>query len=559
MGFKSKIFFIRLSISSFSHFHFRPFFILILFFTKTLFAATAPSPCLAIVTALPKSAPNLSLYSSALACLEKENGEKKVSIKDTSDKLDSIFSARLPSDRNLYLMSLENMQLHPEIKNPGSIFRLAEIKFPHDPIIQNQIAEVFKAQGNFYLAIWSYLKLVESDSSQYNMAQYQIGEILRNPDLDPSADQVYDSLAESFQAKRQASAKILEAWAWNFQNYKQAEKYQGFFKDPAFLFERIVRFQNLGYFDYAAATLEKISWKNLPQPLFGKARLIFLQVNFGLKNYSAIVNESNRTNANNGTKDWDKNNEEENYLLAYAYLKLGQGEKTLGMIESMTSGKPRLFSNSPSPWKYSFQILKAQALIALGKNSEAGKILTGLKKDPERREGTGPILFWQSWLAISQNHWVEAESLLVLSSAYTGTEEAQRSLEFRFFLLQDTSANRSHFFKGLTESSKPAKDRIQELDSVSKTSALWPFSSLEKAQILVQQGQIDRAEAVLDHLSKNSPDKLAGFQAEAKAAFLLEKQPGGRQAALVRYENLVVQYQQGVIPAFTRGRIKALK
>ncbi len=556
MVFRPIVFIISLSFS---------FFLLTIFLSSEV-CAESPSPCAALIKSLPKNASDLALYYPAMNCLEKEKAEKKGLEKEYKENLDSIFSSRLPSDRNLYLMQLEKLRLHPEIKSSGSIFRLAEIEFPNDPVIQRQCAEVYKAQGNFYLAIWSYLKMVERDSSQYDIAQYQIGEILRNPEMDPSADQVYDSLAENFTPHSLSTAKILEAWAWSFQNYKQAEKYQMFFKDPTFLFERISRFQNLGYFDYAASTLEKISWHTFPNPLFDRARLIFLQVNFHLKNWQAIVKESiseNVTpNTNKGMKDWDKTKEEENYLLAYAYLKLGQGEKTLGIIEgfsSLTSATSKTFSTPASPWKYSFKILKAQTLIALGKNSEAGKNLTALKKDPERREGTGPILFWQSWLAISQGHWAEAESLLVLSSAYTGTEEAQRSLEFRFFLLQDTTAHRSHFFKGLSESSRPAKDRMQELDSVPKSSGLWPFSRLEKAQIWVHQGQIDSAEAILDQVAKNSPDKLVGFQAEAKAAFLQEKLSGGKQAALVRYENLLVQYQQGVIPAFTRGRIKALK
>ena len=60
-------------------------------------------------------------------------------------------------------------------------------------------------------------------------------------------------------------------------------------------------------------------------------------------------------------------------------------------------------------------------------------------------------------------------------------------------------------------------------------------------------------------MSKRSPDRLAGFQAEAKAAFIAEKLPGGRQAALARYEDLLIKYQQGVVPEFSRGRIKALR
>jgi hypothetical protein len=94
---------------------------------------------------------------------------------------------------------------------------------------------------------------------------------------------------------------------------------------------------------------------------------------------------------------------------------------------------------------------------------------------------------------------------------------------------------------------------------VDAASGLWPYAQLEIAQIHLQDGEPDSAEAVFDAVSKRSPDRLAAFQAEAKAAFTQEKLPGGRQAALARYEDLLIRYQQGVIPEFSRGRIKALR
>jgi tetratricopeptide (TPR) repeat protein len=198
--------------------------------------------------------------------------------------------------------------------------------------------------------------------------------------------------------------------------------------------------------------------------------------------------------------------------------------------------------------------------MALAKPQEAARTLDALKRDPKRQEGTGPILFWQACLALDQGRYHPAESLLVLASAYTGAEESQRALDYRFFMLLDTgAAARTPFFRGLPEAPRAAAERRQSLDRVPAGSPLWPFAQLEKAQIHLQEGEPDSAEAVFDRVARQSPDRMAAFQAEAKAAFIQEKLPGGRQAALARYEDLLIKYQQGVIPEFSRGRIRALR
>src|SRR5690606_7784738 len=115
------------------------------------------------------------------------------------------------------------------------------------------------------------------------------------------------------------------------------------------------------------------------------------------------------------------------------------------------------------------------------------------------------------------------------------------------------------FFRGLSESPRGNPERRRALDRVPEKSGLWPFAQLEKAQMYVKTGHTDSAAAVFDTVSKRSPDRPAAFHAEAKAAFMAEKMPGGRQAALARYGDLLIKYQQGVIPEFSRERIKALE
>jgi hypothetical protein len=320
---------------------------------------------------------------------------------------------------------------------------------------------------------------------------------------------------------------------------------------PSLVLERVNRFQSLGYFDYAAAIMDKLAWRKLSQPWLTLARTLHLQIRNQLQDWPAITAEAQASTVTGQVRP-PPLSDEETFIVANAFLKLGRPEETLARVK-------RLEEKGEAPWGFRGRLLKAQAQMALGRSKEAGQTLDALKRDPKRQEATGPILFWQACLALDQGRDVSADSLLVLASAYTGAEESQRALEYRFFLLVDTGKARAPFFKGLPESPHSPAERRQSLDRVDAQSGLWPFAQLEKAQILLQNGEPDSAEAVFDLVSKRSPDRLAGFQAEAKAAFTAEKLPGGRQAALARYEDLLIKYQQGVIPEFSRGRIKALR
>jgi hypothetical protein len=401
------------------------------------------------------------------------------------------------------------------------------------------------------------LRQVEIDSVQAGMAQYQLGAAVRQPGAEASAQGLLDSLAAAYRHRIPRTAEMLESLAWGERAYAAAFRSFRAWKalgdpGPGVALDRVNRFQSLGYFDYAAAILDDMDWRKLPPPWRAQARSAALRIRFQLQDWPGVLAEAGGADVTGKLPQQEYAGEEACFVAA-ALLKLGRAEEALVLARDRAA-------KAPSPWGFRARLLAAQAQMALARPQEAARTLDALKRDPKRQEGTGPILFWQACLALDQGRFGAADSLLVLASAYTGTEEAQRALDYRFFLILDTAAAaRGPFFHGLPEAPRPAAERRANLDRVPGASDLWPFAQLEKAQILLSLSEPDSALAVFDAVAKRSPMRLAGYEAEARAAFLEEKLPGGRQAALARYEDLLIKYQRGVIPEFSRGRIRALR
>lgn len=509
-------------------------------------------PCRDAIEPLPVTGLDPTPYLVAADCLRRKDSVSAPA--SLHDPADSILRSRLTDNKNWYLTHLDRFLLHHDTPHALDMAFLAELKNLPDPAIFRELAEIYQMVPDPYRAGLAFLREAELDSVQIGTVQYQLENLLRTSATDIPATDLLDSLTAGSVPADPTAAGILESLCWGNRNYGCA--YRNFQAGlalrnpgPGATLERVNRFQSIGYFDYAANLLEKMAWRGLNQPWQSMARTLHLQIRYQLKDWPAIAAETGVTGGLHGPIPSD----EETFITATALLKLGKPDQALIRLK-------RLEEKSTPPWGYRGRLLRAQALMSLGRPKESAQTLDALKRDPQRQEGTGPILFWQGCLALDQGHYASAESLMVLSSAYTGNEEAQKALEYRFFLLQDTTAeSRGHFFRGLADAPHSAAERLQSLDKVAPGSALWPFARIEKAQIFVQTGLPDSAEAVLDDVAKRSPDRLAGLQAEAKAAFLQEKLPGGKQAALARYEDLLIKYQQGVIPEFSRGRIKALK
>jgi tetratricopeptide (TPR) repeat protein len=561
--------------------------------------AVPPGPCSELLSALPVNHQDPGQYLPAAACLRRRDSLAAIGSPDRLNApmernlrsrtgfsalpSDSLLRARLPSEKLWFMAQMERLRVKRDIPRMLDMAYLTEAKALPDADVFRQLSAVYQAVPEPYRAGLALLRQSELDTLQPGYIQYQLETLLHAAGSEIEPEDLLDSLTAGFPHRGYRTAEILEGLSWSNRNYPAAYrnllalmalKHPG----PGVVLERVNRLQGLGYFDYAAALLDKLDWRKLGPPWLGTARALHLQIRSQLQDWPAITAmaatpsqapatgnpapaasgeaagaaPSGAAGEVTGGVRPPPFSDEENHIIGGAFLKLGMP------AEALIRAK-RLEEKGEAPWGFRGRLLKAQAQMALGNPKDAGKTLDALKKDPRRKEGTGPILFWQGCLALDQGRFAPAESLMVLASAYTGAEESQRALEYRFFMLLDTGAARPHFFKGQPESPHGPGDRAKSLDRVSRDSPLWPFAQLEKAQIHLQNGDPDSAEAVFDSVSKRSPDKLAGFQAEAKAAFTAEKLPGGRQAALARYEDLLIKYQQGVIPEFSRGRIKALK
>ncbi|HKP96674.1 MAG TPA: hypothetical protein VJ385_13025 [Fibrobacteria bacterium] len=535
----------------------------------------ADRPCLELLNALPAGRPEPAPYLAAAACLRRQDslaarpGDAGAHspleriLRSASGRspsaADSLLRARLPDGKDWFMANMERARLRREAPRILDMAYLAEAKGLAEAEVYRELSALYLAVPDTYRAGLALLRQAESDTLQGGYIQYQLENLAHYAGSDVPALDLVDSLTAGYVHRKVRTAEMLETMAWSNRAYPAAYRNLMAMMElqapaPSFVLERVNRFRSLGYFDQAAAVLDKLAWRKLPQPWLSLGRTLHLQIRSALQDWPAVTAESPASAGRDvtGTVRPAPFSDEETFLIGNAFLKLGKPE------EALARGK-RLEEKGEAPWGFRGRLLKAQAQMALGSSKDAGQTLDALKRDPRRQEGTGPILFWQACLALDQARYAAAESLLVLASAYTGAEEAQRALEYRFFLLADTGKARPFFFRGLPESPHGAAERRRSLDKVEAQSGLWPFAQLEKAQIHLQNGEPDSAEAVFDAVSKNSPDRLAGFQAEAKAAFTAEKLPGGRQAALARYEDLLIKYQQGVIPEFSRGRIKALR
>lgn len=550
-------------------------------------ALAADDPCRDILLSLPSGSENPAPYAAAAACLRTRDSvetagadaaspfppspmERNLRARNglSNRTSDSLLRARLPTAKMWFMTHMERQRAKRDIPGMLNMAYLTEVKGWQDAEIHRELAAVYLAVPDVFRAGLALLRQSELDSTQNGYIQYQMESLLHNASSDVPALELLDSLTARYPHRIARTAGILEGLAWNNRDYPAA--YRNLLAmmalknpGPGVVLERVNRLQGLGYFDFAAALLDKLSWRKLPPPWFTMARALHLRIRSQLQDWPSIIAAAGDAGSRPGIAEPPPEvtggvrqppfGDEESFLIGSAYLKLGLAPEALAKAK-------RLEDKGERPWGFRGRLLKAQAQMALGNPKEAARTLTALKKDPKRQEGTGPILFWQGCLALDQGRFASADSLMVLASAYTGSEESQRALEYRFFLLLDTAVGaRPHFFRGLPESPHSPADRRQSLDRVAQDSPLWPFAQLEKAQIHLQNGDPDSAEAVFDAVSKRSPDRLAGFQAEAKAAFTAEKLPGGRQAALARYEDLLIKYQQGVIPEFSRGRIKALQ
>lgn len=515
-------------------------------------AATPPPaaelPCAAPLQAVRPGSSDPEALLTAASCLRKAEAAGGQA-SPAEDSARARLKALAPASPAWYAAQLARLRGSRELSRLQDMAWLAALKDPAGPEVWREIAESQTLAGDPFRAAWALLKQAERDSAQGGYLQYQLENLVRNL-ADPPAPAFLDSLSARWRHTRGVTAEILENLCWGVRHVPAAYRHTLAWialrhPGPGMVLDRAGRYQTAGWPDFADGVLLTANWRAWPNPWKPMARALFLRARHQQEDWKAVADEA--AAAPKGSLS-----EEEDWLAASAALRLGRPQDALARLD-------RFESPDGSPWGFRAHLLKARAFLAQGRLPEAARLLDALKRSPQRREGAGPILFWQGWLALQQRRDAAAESLFVLASAYTGGEESQRALEFRYWMLLDSGAARIEFLRGVSESPLADEGRLQALDRVPAGSPLWPHARLEKAQILLGNGQRDSARAVLDHAGKHSQDRLQALKARALAAWLLEKAPGGRAEALARFEDLLVEYQQGVIPEFSRGRIRALK
>ncbi len=515
--------------------------------------ARAATPCGDLLAALhPSTNADPAPWLAAARCLRQRDSATGNTFAD-----DSLLRSRLPESKAWYLTHLERLRLQGDAEHAADMAYLTERRAPADPDLERELAEVYPILPDLFHAALALLRAADLDTEQTASTASQIDNLLRLSASDAPVSLILDSLARTFRPQHRRPEEILEALCWNHRDYPCAfasatqsmriRKTESTRADIAHDLDRADRFHSAGYFDYAASILETAGWRTQPPPWRTRMRGLFIQIRYQMQDWPAIAEES-------GESPWDRHPDvtpPELFAAASAQLKIGNPSAAARIAARVEEGPD-------GAWAYRAKLLRAQALLALGRSDEAADLLSQMKKDPDRTEATGPILFWQGCLAIEREKYPAAESLFVLASAYTGSEESQRALEYRFFLVADTTGRR-FFFPGLQESPRSAQDRLLRLAEVPAASGLWVFAGIEKAQIRLTLHQTDSALAEFERVAGSAGDKQTAMLANAKAAFLKEKLPGGKQAALATYEGLLINYQRGVIPEFSRGRIRALQ
>ncbi len=221
---------------------------------------------------------------------------------------------------------------------------------------------------------------------------------------------------------------------------------------------------------------------------------------------------------------------------------------------------PPLFEifSAPNPiLRHQWEILQARREGLQQRWKEVDAQLANWKNNPDRKTGSGEILFWQAWANFYQGHQAEAETLLVLSSAYTEESASQQALEYRFTLQLDTGENLKAYFLGLPESPFSSSARLNSLQKIPVSSPLHPYALLEMTRLYRQSGKKIEEVAALKELSRDL-STLPARRALIRLA-RLRFEPANPDSAMAAYENLLLQYQQGVPSEFAKSRVQSFR
>lgn len=210
----------------------------------------------------------------------------------------------------------------------------------------------------------------------------------------------------------------------------------------------------------------------------------------------------------------------------------------------------------PSPERHRFAIATARLAASRGDWRTVDRTLRAWQHDPGRREGSGEVLFWRGWSAMHQGRTAEADSLLMLASAYGGEPRSQDALEYRLAGLLETGDALQSYLRGLPESPLPHPLRLASLNRVPPPSALHPQARWHLVLLHEVHGDTALSRPLLDTLASDLRS-VHGRRAAAYRALLKER--ASPDTALTAYETLLIRHQQGMTAEMARQRVRILR
>ena len=200
-------------------------------------------------------------------------------------------------------------------------------------------------------------------------------------------------------------------------------------------------------------------------------------------------------------------------------------------------------------------LLEARLAAVRGDWNGARTRLESWLASPARTGNTGEVYFWLAWVALHQGEYGQADTLLVLASADTGSAHALDALEYRFAALLENGPALAEYLRGLPESPLPLRLRRASLEKIPSGSRLHPHALWQLARIAHLEGRREDFMDILQQLAA-----VPTPQGRRAAAFVaLAQEQATPDSAILRYENLLFQQQNGPHAEFSRARLRKLR
>ncbi len=523
---------------------------------KKLRADTLQNICGELIALLPSNTRDLNKLQRVSFCLQQVASALKTPYYHSQLRL------KLPEDETWFVRALNNYRIHREFSSGMGLAYLAEIKHRSSPAVRPVLNDLYFMSSAYLQAGLSNLQWVNADPRNYKSAQFNLDNIINTIQTSVPASVFLDSLVSGLGGGSMPVFALLKELCFSNGNFHGAFACAlGQIKLGGLAWYEIEAdlstFCTQGLYDYADEILQGFRGSgNVPVSIHALPYFYFIK--FHLRDWESITAQY-RSDSN-----WHLLPHESAYYLAKALFyhrnNSIKADDTLNYgLEQAALIASSLRENATYPWIFKSAILLVEVNLARGDLKTAKDLIQKEKSNPYRKGGTGTVLFWESVLRLFENEFAKADSLLILSSAYTGEEFCQRALKYRQWLMLDTNSEyRTYFFKGLKESALSVKERIKNLVRVPIISPLWAHSQLEIAGILAENKQFKEAGTILSELIKSGQDQWIVMLAQSKNAFIKETIMPTSQKVLAIYDAILLKYQQGIISEFARERIQYL-